>query len=74
MESYLLKGIEADADSLVVEGYHKPGSLTRATGAWIYAGRERHAEPGAYELVPRRARIWLAVEEGEAELTWRAAC
>ena len=72
MESYLLKGIEADADSLVVEGYHKPGSLTRASGAWIYAAGSAMLEPGAYELVPREQWIWLAVEEGEAELTWQS--
>ena len=29
-------------------------------------------EPGAYELVPREQWIWLAVEEGEAELTWQS--
>lgn len=72
MESYLLKGIEADADSLVVEGYHKPGSLTRASGAWIYAAGSAMLEPGAYELMPREQWIWLAVEEGEAELTWQS--
>ena len=29
MESYLFADVEAAADTMVVEGYHKPGSLTR---------------------------------------------
>ena len=28
MESYLFADVEAAADTMVVEGYHKPGSLT----------------------------------------------
>ena len=35
MESYLFQGLEATENSLVVEGTHKPGSLTVASGAWI---------------------------------------
>ena len=37
MESYLFADVEAAADTMVVEGYHKPGSLTRSSGAWIHA-------------------------------------
>lgn len=71
MEAYLFKGVAADADSLVVEGYHKPGSLTRASGAWIHAAGSAMLEPGAYDLIPHEQWVWLAVEEGEAELTWQ---
>jgi hypothetical protein len=41
MESYLFKGVEAEPDTLIVEGWHKPGSLTRASGAWIHAAAAR---------------------------------
>ena len=37
MESYLFRNVEASAENLVVEGWHKPGSLTRSSGAWIHA-------------------------------------
>ena len=35
MNSYLLKEIPDHLAALAVEGYHKPGSLTQASGAWI---------------------------------------
>ena len=40
MRSYLLKEIPDHLAALAVEGYHKPGSLTQASGAWI------HSDPG----------------------------
>ena len=71
MESYLFREVEADADALVVEGYHKPGSLTRASGAWIHAAGSAMLEPRTYRLVPHPQWVWLAVEEGEVELGWQ---
>ena len=72
MESYLFAGIEAEPDSLVVEGWHKPGSLTQASGAWIHAaGSAMLIDPGTVELKPHAEWVWLAVEEGQARLAWQ---
>ena len=46
MESYLFADVEAAADTMVVEGYHKPGSLTRSSGAWIHAAGTAMFEAG----------------------------
>lgn len=37
MSSYLLQSIPEKLAALAVEGTHKPGSLTQASGAWIQA-------------------------------------
>ena len=37
MNSYLLQSIPEKLAPLAVEGWHKPGSLTQASGAWIHA-------------------------------------
>ena len=71
MESYLFAGLEADADTLVVEGWHKPGSLTRSSGAWIHAAGSAMLENGAYVIKPHEQWVWFAVEEGEAQLCWQ---
>ena len=70
MESYLFAGVEAAADTLVVEGWHKPGSLTRSSGAWIHAAGSAMLEAGEYTIKPHDQWIWLAVGDGEMKLTW----
>ena len=72
MESYLFAGIEAAADSLVVEGWHKPGSLTQSSGAWIHAaGSAMPTDACGNTLQPHDQWVWLAVEEGVAHLRWQ---
>ncbi len=71
MESYLFEGVTAAADTLVVEGWHKPGSLTRSSGAWIHAAGAALLEAGEYPLRTQEQWIWLAVEAGEAILHWQ---
>ena len=71
MESYLFEGIEAAADTLVVEGWHKPGSLTSASGAWIHAAGSAMLMAGTYAVKPHDQWVWFAVEEGSAKLTWQ---
>ena len=71
MESYLFAGVEAAADTLVVEGWHKPGSLTRASSAWIHAAGSAMLEAGQYEVKSHEQWVWLAVEDGEAVLHWQ---
>ena len=71
MESYLFASLEATADTLVVEGWHKPGSLTRASGAWIHAAGSAMLEAGFYALRPHEQWVWLAVESGEVTLNWQ---
>lgn len=71
MESYLFEGLEAGADTLIVEGWHKPGSLTSASGAWIHAAGSAMLMPGAYALKPHDQWVWFAMEEGDAKLTWQ---
>ena len=53
MESYLFADVEAAADTMVVEGYHKPGSLTRSSGAWIHAAGTAMFEAGRRPIKPR---------------------
>ncbi len=71
MESYLFEGVTAAADTLVVEGWHKPGSLTRSSGAWIHAAGAALLEAGEHPLRTQEQWIWLAVEAGEAILHWQ---
>ncbi len=71
MESYLFAGLEAGSGTLVVEGWHKPGSLTRASGAWIHAAGSAMLESGSYALHSHEQWVWIAVEDGEAMLTWQ---
>ena len=71
MESYLFASLEATADTLVVEGWHKPGSLTRASGAWIHAAGSAMLETGLYALRTHEQWVWLAVESGELTLNWQ---
>ena len=72
MESYLFASVEATADTLVVEGWHKPGSLTRASGAWIHAAGSAMLEAGHYALRSHEEQwVWMAVESGEATLHWQ---
>ena len=73
MESYLFAGVEAAADTLVVEGWHKPGSLTRTSGAWIHAAGSAMLETGDYVIKPHEQWVWLAVGDGEVKLTWQDA-
>jgi len=73
MESYLFAGVEAAADTLVVEGWHKPGSLTRSSGAWIHAAGSAMLEAGKYTIKPHDQWVWLAVGEGTMKLTWEGS-
>ncbi len=68
--SYLLASVPEKLASLVVEGFHKPGSLTVASGAWIHAAGCFTLDQGTYPLLPRDQWIWLAVEKGEILLRW----
>lgn len=70
MESYFFEGVEAGADTLVVEGWHKPGSLTRSSGAWIHAAGSAMLEAGKYIIRAHDQWVWFAVGEGDCTLTW----
>ena len=70
MESYLLQNIPDELASLAVEGFHKPGSLTLASGAWIHAAGSFVLEEGVYPLREHEQWVWLAVEAGEVLLRW----
>jgi len=70
MNSYLLSVIPEKMDSLAVEGCHKPGSLTRASGAWISAAGSFVLEKGVMPLKAHDQWVWLAVEKGEILLRW----
>ena len=72
MDSYLLQKIPDELASLAVEGFHKPGSLTLASGAWIHAAGSFVLEEGSYPLHGHEQWVWLAVEAGEVLLRWDA--
>ena len=70
MTSYLLKEIPEHLSSLAVEGVHKPGSLTQASGAWIHAAGCFVLEKGTHALNSHDQWVWLAVERGDIVLIW----
>ncbi len=70
MESYLLKFVPPELAALAVEGYHKPGSLTLSSGAWIHAAGSFVLESGEYPLNDHAQWVWLAVETGDVLLKW----
>ena len=70
MHSYLLKEIPEHLEALAVEGYHKPGSLTQASGAWISCAGSFVLEKGTWPLNPHDQWVWLAVEKGSIVLFW----
>ena len=70
MDSYLLFSIPDQLASLAVEGFHRPGSLTLASGAWIHAAGSFVLEEGVYPLHSHDQWVWLAVESGEILLRW----
>ena len=70
MNAYLLQSIPEKLAALAVEGTHKPGSLTQASGAWIHAAGAFVLEKGDYPLNPHDQWVWLAVERGSIILTW----
>lgn len=58
------------SDNVVVEGAHRPGSLTRASGAWLAAAGRAMLDPGTYPITPMPLFVWLAAEEGTVTLEW----
>ncbi|MDO5435773.1 MAG: AraC family transcriptional regulator [Clostridia bacterium] len=70
MESYLLADVPEELSSLAVEGVHKPGSLTQASGAWIHSAGSFVLESGVYALKPHNEWVWLAAEKGKVLVTW----
>ena len=72
--SYLFEGLEAGTDTLVVEDWHKPGSLTQSSGAWIHATGSVVLEEGTYAIKPQEQWVWFAVEDGEATLCRGLSC
>ncbi len=70
MNSYLLQDIPERLEPLTVEGWHKPGSLTQASGAWIHAAGAFVLESGNYPLNAHDQWVWLVVERGSIVLSW----
>ena len=72
MTSYLFSGMEVSADTLLLEGWHKPGSLTEASGAWIHAAGSAVLDAtDTLPLLPHDQYVWLAVAQGEITLLWQ---
>ena len=70
MKSYLLSNIPENMEPLAVEGYHKPGSLTLASGAWIHAAGAFSLGKGTYTVNDHEQWVWLVVEKGSILLRW----
>jgi len=70
MASYLLQNIPEHLASLAVEGTHKPGSLTLASGVWIHAAGSFVLEEGYFPLREHDHWVWFVVETGEIMLRW----
>ena len=71
MESYLFMNVENVPGALVVEGWHKPGSLTKASGAWIHAAGTAMFGAETHRIKSHDQWVWFAVEEGEVTLSWQ---
>ena len=70
MSAFLLSRVPEKLESLIVEGVHKPGSLTLASGVWISHAGSFVLEKGDYPLNPHEQWVWLAVEVGELVVRW----
>ena len=70
MESWLFEGTEISSDALVIEGWHKPGSLTMASGVWMHAAGSILLDAGVHAVKPRDQFVFLAVDEGAVTLRW----
>ena len=64
MASYLFAELEGIAPSLSTEGWHKPGSLTKASGAWIHAAGTAAFTAGSYPILSHEQWVWFAVAIG----------
>ena len=70
MASYLFSDLDGVAGTLLAEGWHKPGSLTRASGAWIHAAGTATFGAGSYAIASHEQWVWFAVEAGDVTLHW----
>ena len=70
MESSLLACVPEELSSLVVEGIHKPGSLTLSSGAWISRAGSFVVEKGSVAMKNHPEWVWIAVESGEILIHW----
>ncbi|MBQ7850631.1 MAG: helix-turn-helix domain-containing protein [Clostridia bacterium] len=70
MASYLFADIDGVVGTLIAEGWHKPGSLTKASGAWIHAAGTATFGAGTYPITSHTEWVWFAVEAGEVTLHW----
>ncbi|MBR6028183.1 MAG: AraC family transcriptional regulator [Clostridia bacterium] len=74
MASYLFsvpQTVDQSEDAtLMVEGWHKPGSLTLSSGAWIQAAGSASLQAGGHPLLSHDQYVWLLVEEGAVRLSW----
>ena len=70
MRHYLVSDIPEKMEPLAVEGFHKPGSLTLSSGAWIHTAGAFVLEAGTYPLNNHEQWVWLAVERGSLMLRW----
>ena len=71
MESYLFSNIGESSTALIAEGWHKPGSLTKASGAWIHAAGTATFGTGDYPINSHEQWVWFAVEAGDVVLHWQ---
>lgn len=69
MEGYLLAF--APPDAAIEEGTHEPDALLREGGVWIHAAGRFALGAGRYVLQSRPQWVGLAVESGEAALSWQ---
>ena len=70
MSSFLLKEIPEKLQALMVEGVHKPGSLTTASGVWIQRAGSFAVVEGEYVLNDHPQWVWLVVQKGRIHLNW----
>ena len=70
MNAFLLSNVPEKLETMIVEGKHKPGSLTVASGVWIDAAGSFVLEQGEYPLNPVQQWLWLVVQSGGVTVRW----
>ena len=71
MVSYLFQDLTVSPDSLIVEGWHKPSTLTTASGAWVGRAGSAMLDGGEHPLNPLEQYVWFCIESGSLDLKWK---
>jgi hypothetical protein len=64
-----LSDIDETQHPFLVEGFHEPDSLARASGVWISSAGSAMLQVGGYSLKPQEDWLWFAAQKGKIEFS-----